>query len=144
MSPMMDPTFAQTTYCLDELHLKYHKALSERQRIPVTEWNLSNTSLTRFGLKRWTGDVFPALRPRKKWHAENRNVRLDDFVIVESPKAVRGNWNVGRVVDVYPGQDSKVRNVRLKTRTGEYQRPITKIVVIQTLPPPPPCKHRGI
>ena len=75
--------------------------------------------------------MFPSLLPRKKWHAENRNVRLDDFVIVESPNAIRGNWNVGRIVGVYPGQDDKVRNVRVKTRTGEYQRPITKIAVIQ-------------
>ena len=52
-------------------------------------------------------------------------------MIVESPKAVRGNWNVGRIVEVYPGQDGKVRNVRVKTHTGEYQRPITKIAVIQ-------------
>ena len=43
----------------------------------------------------------------------------------------RKNWNVGRIVEVYPGQDGKVRNVRVKTRTGEYQRPITKIAVIQ-------------
>ena len=52
--------------------------------------------------KRWTRDVFPSLLPRRKWHVENRNVRVDDFVIVESPKAVRGNWNVGRIVEVYP------------------------------------------
>ena len=81
--------------------------------------------------KRWTRDVFPSLLPRKKWYAEKRNVRVDDFVLVESPKAVRGNWNVGRIVEVYPGQDGKVRNVRVKTHTGEYQRPITKIAVIQ-------------
>ena len=49
MTLMMDPAFARTTYFLDELRLKYHKALSERQTIPITEWNLSNASLTRFG-----------------------------------------------------------------------------------------------
>ena len=81
--------------------------------------------------KRWRRDVFPLLLPRKKWHAENRNVRVDDFLIVESPKAVRRNWNIGRIVEVYPGQDGNVQNVRVKTRTGEYQRPITKIAVIQ-------------
>ena len=75
--------------------------------------------------------MFPSLLPRQKWHAENRNVRVDDFVIVESPNAIRGKWNVGRIVEVYPGQDGKVRNMRVKTRTGEYQRPITKIAVIQ-------------
>ena len=79
---------------------------------------------------RWTRDVFPSLLPRKKWNAEKRNVRVDDFVMVQTPNAVRGNWNVGRIVNVYPGQDGKVRNVKVKTRTGEYERPITKIAVI--------------
>ena len=79
---------------------------------------------------RWTRDVFPSLLPRKKWHSENRNVRVDDFVIMQSPNAVRGKWNVGRIINVYPRQDGRVRNVKIKTRDGEYQRPISKIAVI--------------
>ena len=79
---------------------------------------------------RWTRDVFPSLLPRKKWHAEKRNVRVDDFVIMQSPNAVRGKWNVGRIINVYPGRDGRVRNVKVKTRDGEYQRPISKIAVI--------------
>jgi len=79
---------------------------------------------------RWTRDVFPSLLPRKKWHSEKRNVRVDDFVIMQSPNAVRGKWNVGRIINVYPGQDGRVRNVKIKTRDGEYQRPISKIAVI--------------
>ena len=73
---------------------------------------------------------FPSLLPRKQWRAEKRNVRVDDFVIVQTSSAIRGTWNVGRVVSVYPGEDGKVRNVKVRTRTGEYQRPITKIAVI--------------
>ena len=79
---------------------------------------------------RWTRDVFPSLLPRKQWHAEKRNVRVDDFVIVQTSSAIRGTWNVGRVVSVYPGEDGRVRNVKVRTRTGEYERPITKIAVI--------------
>ena len=79
---------------------------------------------------RWTRDVFPSLLPRKQWHTEKCNVQVDDFVIVQTSSAIRGTWNVGRVVNVYPGQDGKVRNVKVKTRTGEYERPITKITVI--------------
>ena len=74
--------------------------------------------------------MFPSLLPRKKWHSEKRNVRVDDFVIMQSPNAVRGKWNVGRIINVYPGQDDRVRNVKIKTRDGEYQRPISKIAVI--------------
>lgn len=79
---------------------------------------------------RWTRDVFPSLLPRKQWHAEKRNVRVDDFVIVQTSNAIRGTWNVGRVVSVYPGKDGRVRNVKVKTRSGEYERPISKIAVI--------------
>jgi hypothetical protein len=80
--------------------------------------------------RRWTRDVFPLLVPRRKWNAERRNVQVDDIVIVADGNAVRGKWNVGRVVEVYPGQDGKVRNIKVKTASGEYSRPVTKIAVI--------------
>ena len=44
--------------------------------------------------------------------------------------AVRGNWTIGRVTEVHPGKDGKVRNVTVKTQSGQYSRPITKIAVI--------------
>ena len=71
-----------------------------------------------------------SLIPRKKWNAEKRNVQVDDFVIVQTPNAICGNWNIGRIVNVYPGQDSKVRNVRVKTGIGEYDRPVERISVV--------------
>ena len=80
--------------------------------------------------KRWNRDLFPLLVPRKKWNTERRNVRVDDIVMVADPNAVRGKWTIGRVMSVYPGSDGKIRNVKVKTSTSEYQRPITKIVVI--------------
>ena len=68
--------------------------------------------------------------PRKKWHVENRNVAVDDIVVVADMNAVRGKWALGRVTKVYPGADGRVRNVTVKTATGEYSRPVTKIAVI--------------
>ena len=80
--------------------------------------------------KRWKRDVFPTLVPRKKWIVEKRNVRVDDIVVMKDENAVRGSWTVGRVVSVYPGEDGRVRNAKIKTATSEYQRPVTKIAVI--------------
>ena len=80
--------------------------------------------------RRWTREVFPSLVPRKKWNAEKRTVRVDDIVIMEDSNSVRGNWTIGRIINVYPGKDGRVRNVKIKTSTSEYKRPITKIVVI--------------
>ena len=44
--------------------------------------------------------------------------------------AIRGKWTIGRIVEVHPGSDGKVRNVTVRTPTGEYGSPITKVSVI--------------
>ena len=80
--------------------------------------------------KRWSRDVFPQLVPRKKWRAEKRNVRVDDIVVLADSNPVRGKWSIGRVTEVSPGTDGRVRNVKVKTSVGSYSRPITKIAVI--------------
>ena len=60
-------------------------------------------------------DLSQSLVPRRKWNAERCTVRMDDIVIVE---------------DSNYGLRGRVRNVKVKAPTSEYQRPITKIVVI--------------
>ena len=80
--------------------------------------------------KRWYRDVFPSLVTRKKWKVERRNVRVDDIVVVQDSNAVRGKWITGRIVNVFPGKDGRVRNVKVKTATTYYERPITKIAVL--------------
>ena len=80
--------------------------------------------------KQWKRDVLPTLVPRKRWTVEKRNARVDDIVNMQDTNTIRGLWTVGRIINVYPGEDGKVRNVRVKTATSEYQRPVTKIVVI--------------
>ena len=51
--------------------------------------------------------------------------------MVAEPKTVGGKWIIERIVGVYPGQDGRMRNVMVKTPSGENSRPITKIAVIQ-------------
>ena len=70
------------------------------------------------------------LVPTKKWNSPNSNVKVDDIVTVYDDNPLRGKWTVGRVLEVYPGPDGCVRNVRVKTSTGIYRRPTTKIAVI--------------
>ena len=74
--------------------------------------------------------MFPQLVPRKKLATETRNVQVDDVVIVAEPNAIRGKWNIAKVQEVLPGEDSKVRSVKVKTANGVYTRPITKICVV--------------
>ena len=80
--------------------------------------------------KRWSRDVFPSLVPRKKWRADQRNVQVNDMVMYAEDNSIRGEWTLGKIIKVYPGEDGRTRNVKVKTATGEYRRPVTKIAVI--------------
>ena len=66
-------------------------------------------------------------------NAPNRNVAVGDIVTEADQNTVRGNWAVGRIMTVYPGADRRIRNVTVKTATGEYSCPVTKIAVIHLL-----------
>ena len=44
---------------------------------------------------------------------------------------VRNRWPLGRVVDVFTGQDGVVRSARIETADGVFHRPITKICLLE-------------
>ena len=45
--------------------------------------------------------------------------------------APRGQWELGRVIDTYPGDDNCVRTVKVKTAKGEYVRPVSKVCILE-------------
>jgi hypothetical protein len=63
--------------------------------------------------KKLSREVLPQLVPRKKRNAESRNIKVNDCVVLADPKALRGKWETGRIVQVFPGQDGLVRNVMM-------------------------------
>lgn len=40
------------------------------------------------------------------------------------------HWRLGRVVEIHPGRDGKVRVVSVKTQAGVMKRPIVKVCVL--------------
>ena len=43
----------------------------------------------------------------------------------------RNRWPLGRVVEVFTGQDGGVRSARIKRADGVFHRPITKICLLE-------------
>jgi len=39
-------------------------------------------------------------------------------------------WRLGRVIRTYPSKDGLIRVVDVKTNTGTYQRPVTKLSIL--------------
>ena len=55
--------------------------------------------------RRWTRDFFPSLIIRQKWHTATRNLRVGDVVLIQDSNQIRGQWKLGKVCEVFPGDD---------------------------------------
>ena len=80
--------------------------------------------------KRWSSEYIDILRRLNKWHFPSRNLQVDDIVVLQEDNLVLTRRPVGRIIRTYPGKDSLVRVVDVKTSSGVYKRPVTKIVLL--------------
>jgi hypothetical protein len=81
--------------------------------------------------KRWRKEFLPSLNVRKKWFHPHHNLKPGDVVLIAEPKASRGDWPLGRILEAYPGSDGLVRTVKLKSRDKEYFRPIHRLCPLE-------------
>ena len=87
--------------------------------------------LVRHFWHRWIREWLPALNVRRKWLTVERNIQVDDVVLVMSPKTPRGHWPLGRIIEVYPGKDGHVRVAKVQVGKEEFLRPITKLCKLE-------------
>ena len=99
--------------------------LSSRKR-----WRMLQMLMNHFW-KRWLKEYLPRLHSRQKWVEENQNLKPGSTVLVIDENTTRGQWQVGRVLEVFPGKDDLVRVARILTKSGEYTRPITKLCLLE-------------
>ena len=55
-------------------------------------------------------------------------MQVGDIVCLKGEQSSPAKWPIARVEKVFPGQDGKVRVVKVRTSMGTYNYPITKIV----------------
>lgn len=80
--------------------------------------------------KRWTKEYVTLLQEIQKWNGTKINFQNGDIVLIVDSSAPRGSWPLGKVVEVHPDEKGLVRVVKLKTKTGILERPITKICLL--------------
>ena len=51
--------------------------------------------------------------------------------MVADKTSERGTWPVERVIKLMPGKDGVVRTAVVKTKSGEYTRPVIKLFVFR-------------
>ena len=76
-------------------------------------------------------EYLSTLNTRNKWVEEKRNIAPGDVVLMVDPGNPRGRWRLGRIQEVFPGPDGKVRVVRVRIGGKDYVRPITKLCPLE-------------
>ena len=68
---------------------------------------------------------------RSKWQTQAKNLKTDDLVMIMEDNIPRGQWLLGRVVEVVLSDDDCVRSLRIKTKHGTYARPASKVCLLE-------------
>lgn len=80
--------------------------------------------------QRWHKEYIVTLSERTKWNSRETNVKINDLVIIKDDNLAPSHWNVGRIINIFPDSEGLVRSAEVKTKYGQYKRPITKLAVL--------------
>ena len=81
---------------------------------------------------RWAREYLHTLQQRGKWRKPVANLEVGDKVLIIDPSLLRhGRWPIGRIEQIHPGRDALVRVVTVRTSSGTYTRPVTKLCPLQ-------------
>ena len=64
---------------------------------------------------RWTNEYLRELQRRTKWKKSLPNIEINDLVVVRDENLPPNRWRLGRVTQIHPGRDNRVRVVDLQT-----------------------------
>jgi hypothetical protein len=97
---------------------------------PVERWRRVHSLVDKFW-KLFLQEYIPLLSNRGKWHTAKENIQVGEVVLQLDPNTPRGQWKLAIIEEVFPGQDGKVRRCKIRTTTGSYERPITKLIPLE-------------
>ena len=95
----------------------------------LRRWKLCQALLSHFW-KRWSREYVTQLNRFTKWNYPSRNIAVGDLVILKDDSPLPTRWPLARVVGVHPGGDGFVRVATVKTKSGTYTRPVTKLALL--------------
>ena len=81
--------------------------------------------------KRWIREYLPTPQKRSKWVKSRRNVQIGGLVLLAEDNVLRNRWPMGRVMEVFCGEDGGVRSVKIKIAGNVFHRPVTKLCLLE-------------
>ncbi|XP_075157631.1 uncharacterized protein LOC142230898 [Haematobia irritans] len=82
--------------------------------------------------KRWIQEYLPDLTRRTKWCLPSNPISVGSLVYIIDTDVSRSHWEMGRVLQLFPGKDGISRTASVQTEGGVMRRPISKLAIIET------------
>ncbi|XP_065222626.1 uncharacterized protein LOC135847123 [Planococcus citri] len=109
-----------------------------KRDVIVNLWKRSNNIINQFW-NVWKFQYLTSLRERNISIKQKKNVvdlvpKVGDIVLIEGDKKFcpRGEWKVGKVINVNVSSDSNVRSAIVETKNSKLTRPINKLYPLET------------
>ncbi|XP_018396261.1 PREDICTED: uncharacterized protein LOC108774612 [Cyphomyrmex costatus] len=99
------------------------------ERIPITRlsrWQRVEQIRQHFW-QRWSKEYLHYCQQRNKWTTKENPLHVGQMVLLRENSASPLSWPLARIVEVHPGNDDIVRTVTIRTSSGIYKRPITRL-----------------
>ncbi|XP_070136096.1 uncharacterized protein [Drosophila bipectinata] len=80
--------------------------------------------------RRWLQEYLPVITRRTKWCEKAKPLVEGHIVYVCDPGQPRSQWPKGRILKVNLSSDGQVRSAAVRTQSGVYTRPATKLAVL--------------
>ncbi|XP_051165690.1 uncharacterized protein LOC127284337 [Leptopilina boulardi] len=77
--------------------------------------------------RKWSQEYLQSLQARGKWQQSSENLSVGQLVLIRDDRYPPTKWPLGKIIEVHPGSDGKVRVVTVKTTHGTYRRPIVRL-----------------
>ncbi|XP_022079226.1 uncharacterized protein LOC110973069 [Acanthaster planci] len=78
--------------------------------------------------KEFVDSYLPSMQARQKWRKEEDDLAVGNVVLMIDPHQVRASWPLARIIEVLPGDDGRVRAVRVESGGRVYTRPVAKLI----------------
>ncbi|GFY66409.1 integrase catalytic domain-containing protein [Trichonephila inaurata madagascariensis] len=109
---------------LPPARLNFDSNLSNR-KILIKRFNYRERLLNMFWTKRSKEYIFTLKSAHcVKSTGEIKEFKIDDVVLINDEEIPRHFWKLGKVVDVFPGRDCKIRSCKIKTQNSIIKRPV--------------------
>ncbi|GFX42060.1 integrase catalytic domain-containing protein [Trichonephila clavipes] len=124
----------------DLIHLTPERFMMSNASLDVTDLDLSDFARFQKRVK-FRAMLLKDLRGRfrkeylgllvQKTHKTTRALKVGEIVLIENPNKKRLYWPLGKVIELIPGRDGKVRTLKLRCSNSEIIRPIQRVFPLE-------------